>query len=258
VIPDGYAVANGLQSAMLAIQAAKDKNDKPALQVCKKDSIQKALLEVVQNGLYLNKSHGYMVVMGDQLVLLTSYMGEVYKAKQNDKNLKDIYAEIVYEGDVFRYAIKQGHKVVTTHEQEPDNINPAKIKGAYATAIYKDGTEVSDYMPLDQIKKSWQMGQSKGTSKAHLLATDEMCRKTVLRRLAKMINATNNDSLYEEAVNEIESEIDSNENSGIIDITPDGDFSDSGSNIVGVADDCGDDIRDCGSDDSIDDPFEDL
>lgn len=219
-IPQNYAIANGLQAAMLAIQQAVDSDGKPALSVCSPESVKQFLLNVVQNGLYLNKAHGYPVVFGNKLTLLTSYMGEVWKAKNNDTTIKNIYAEVVYEKDVFSYSIKHGHKIVATHDQNPDNINPAQIKGAYATVVYKDGDEVSEYMTIDQIKKSWSFGQTKGNSKAHTQSTEEMCKKTVIRRLAKMINAINNDSLFEEKLEEIEETIDAKENSEIIDITP--------------------------------------
>ena len=215
--PSGYAVRNGMMSAMLAIQNAKDSSGKPALQVVKKDSITKFLLEVVQHGLYANKTHFYPVVFGDQLVLLTSYMGEAYKLKQNDKNVKDVFAQVVYEKDKFAYDVRHGYKIITKHEQELENIDNTKIRAAYATVIYKDGTEVSEIMTLDQIKKSWSMGQAKGESKAHKLAPDEMCKKTVIRRIAKMLNAINNDSLFDQA-EEIEEDHDSKANQDIIDI----------------------------------------
>lgn len=215
--PSGYAVRNGMMSAMLAIQNAKDSSGKPALQVVKKDSITKFLLEVVQHGLYANKTHFYPVVFGDQLVLLTSYMGEAYKLKQNDKNVKDVFAQVVYEKDKFSYDVRHGYKIITKHEQELENIDNTKIRAAYATVIYKDGTEVSEIMTLDQIKKSWSMGQAKGESKAHKLAPDEMCKKTVIRRIAKMLNAINNDSLFDQA-EEIEEDHDSKANQDIIDI----------------------------------------
>jgi hypothetical protein len=44
-----------------------------------------------------------------------------------------------------------------------------------------------------------------------------MCKKTVLRRLAKLLNATNNDSLFDQA-EEIEEDHDSKANQDIIDI----------------------------------------
>ena len=230
--PSGYAVRNGLMSAMLALQGAKDKNDKPALQVVTKDSVTKFLLEVVQNGLYLNKAHGYPVVFDNQVVLLTSYMGEAHKLKQNDKNVKDVFAQVVYEKDKFAYDVRHGYKVITKHEQELENIDNTKIRAAYATVVYKDGTEVSEIMTLDQIKKSWSMGQAKGESKAHKLAPDEMCKKTVIRRIAKMLNAINNDSLYEEQAEEIENEHDAKANQDIIDI--------GGDDPICVGDDPGD------------------
>lgn len=240
--PSGYAVRNGMMSAMLAIQNAKDSSGKPALQVVKKDSITKFLLEVVQHGLYANKTHFYPVVFGDQLVLLTSYMGEAYKLKQNDKNVKDVFAQVVYEKDKFSYDVRHGYKIITKHEQELENIDNTKIRAAYATVIYKDGTEVSDIMTLDQIKKSWSMGQAKGESKAHKLAPDEMCKKTVIRRIAKMLNATNNDSLFDQA-EEIEEDHDSKANQDIIDIGGDDPICDADDPVVVIDSDMAGDVK---------------
>ena len=240
--PSGYAVRNGMMSAMLAIQNAKDSSGKPALQVVKKDSITKFLLEVVQHGLYANKTHFYPVVFGDQLVLLTSYMGEAYKLKQNDKNVKDVFAQVVYEKDKFAYDVRHGYKIITKHEQELENIDNTKIRAAYATVIYKDGTEVSEIMTLDQIKKSWSMGQAKGESKAHKLAPDEMCKKTVIRRIAKMLNAINNDSLFDQA-EEIEEDHDSKANQDIIDIGGDDPICDADDPIVVTDSDMAGDVK---------------
>ena len=240
--PSGYAVRNGMMSAMLAIQSAKDSSGKPALQVVKKDSITKFLLEVVQHGLYANKTHFYPVVFGDQLVLLTSYMGEAYKLKQNDKNVKDVFAQVVYEKDKFSYDVRHGYKIITKHEQELENIDNTKIRAAYATVIYKDGTEVSEIMTLDQIKKSWSMGQAKGESKAHKLAPDEMCKKTVIRRIAKMLNAINNDSLFDQA-EEIEEDHDSKANQDIIDIGGDDPICDADDPIVVTDSDMAGDVK---------------
>ena len=240
--PSGYAVRNGMMSAMLAIQNAKDSSGKPALQVVKKDSITKFLLEVVQHGLYANKTHFYPVVFGDQLVLLTSYMGEAYKLKQNDKNVKDVFAQVVYEKDKFSYDVRHGYKIITKHEQELENIDNTKIRAAYATVIYKDGTEVSDIMTLDQIKKSWSMGQAKGESKAHKLAPDEMCKKTVIRRIAKMLNAINNDSLFDQA-EEIEEDHDSKANQDIIDIGGDDPVCDADDPVVVTDSDMAGDVK---------------
>lgn len=220
VIPKNYALANGLQSAMLAIQQTVDKNDKPALSICTPESVKEFLLKVVQDGLYANKTHFYPVIYGNKLTMLTSYLGEIYKLKQNNHNVKNVYSEILYQGDVFKYKIVNGRKEITVHEQDIDNIDPTKIKGAYACIEFFDGTSQAEYMPVADIKKSWNFGIAKGDSKAHNLTTSEMCKKTVLRRLAKLLNATNNDSLIEQA-EEIEDEIDSKANVDFIDVGSD-------------------------------------
>jgi recombination protein RecT len=242
VVPKGYALANGLQSAMLAIQQTVDKNDKPALTVCTPDSIKEFLLKVVQDGLYANKTHFYPVVYGNKLTMLTSYLGECYKLKQNNHNVKNIYSEIVYQGDVFKFKIVNGRKEITLHEQDIDNIAPEKIKGAYACVEFFDGTSQAEYMPLADIKKSWNFGIAKGDSKAHNLTTSEMCKKTVLRRLAKLLNATNNDSLFDQA-EEIEEDHDSKANQDIIDIGGDDPICDADNPVVVTDSDMAGDVK---------------
>jgi recombination protein RecT len=104
---------------------------------------------------------------------------------------------VIYEGDVFEYGIgPDGRKKIIKHEQKLENINLAKIKGAYATVIRKDCVDV-EIMTFDQIKKSWAMNKA-GITPAHTNFPDQMAEKTVMNRALKLlINSSDDSSLME-------------------------------------------------------------
>jgi recombination protein RecT len=222
VLPKNYVPMNALSAALLTIQQVQDKDHNLALSVCSPESVKQSLNEMLQSGLNPAKKQCYFIVYGKKLVMQTSYFGEVAKAKYADPTIDDIYSEVVYVGDTFRYSIKRGHKVITEHVQAPENIKLANIVGAYATIVYKDGREVSDYMTKEQINNSWSRGQTKGASDAHKLAPEEMSKKTVLRRLCKAIYNTSDDTelMYDDEAKAIDESIDAQQNQRTIDITP--------------------------------------
>lgn len=224
VLPPRYAAQNALLAAMFKIKQTVDKDKNPALSVCTPDSIQQAVTEMMTKGLDPNKQQCYFIVYGDKLTLFPSYFGIIHMAKEADPNIKDVYGEVVYEGDTFKYQIKAGTKVITCHEQDIDNIDLTKIKGAYATIVYRDGSEKSEYMSMQQIRNSWGRGQTKGKSDAHELTPEEMSKRTVLKRLVKnTINTSNDESLLSD-IDDIDETAEQNEATVPIDITPESEY----------------------------------
>ena len=63
-LPTNYSAANALKSAWLILQETKDRNDKPALVVCTKESVANALLDMVVQGLSPMKKQCYFIVYG--------------------------------------------------------------------------------------------------------------------------------------------------------------------------------------------------
>lgn len=61
-LPANYSAANALKSAWLILQETKDRNDKPALVVCTKESVANALLDMVVQGLSPMKKQCYFIV----------------------------------------------------------------------------------------------------------------------------------------------------------------------------------------------------
>ncbi len=231
--PNNYSPENALKSAWLKLQDVKDKNGKLALEVCTRESVANALLNMVIQGLNPMKNQCYFIPYGNQLTLMRSYFGSITVAKQFGE-IEDITAEVIYEGDKLETEIKRGKTLIRTHTRSFENINKAKIVGAYATILYKDNTEESVVMTLDQIKASWKKSKlnPEGKDSTHSLYTEDMCKRTVINKICKYYINTKDDSnlnMIKQAFetsdeelkeSEVEYEIQEKANKEVIDIKP--------------------------------------
>ncbi len=213
--PTNYSPENAMKAAWLVIQEVKDRNSKPALEVCTRDSVANALLNMVVQGLNPVKKQCYFIVYGNQLTLQRSYFGAMHIAKTVDPTIEDIVAEVVREGQTFRVSRVRGRTVVAEHEMQlGDDSRP--IIGAYCQVLYKDGTENTTIMSIDEIKKAWAMsktnpigadGEVKATS-THGQFPAEMAKKTVVNRACKsIINTSGDDSLLVRAYKATQADI---------------------------------------------------
>lgn len=185
VLPKDYNVGNALKSAWIYLQTIETRTKQKAIDVCTKLSICNCLLEMVIRGQH-PKKHCYFIACGNSLEYWERYTGKLLRAKR-DTNIQDVVAQVIYEGDNFVYGVdKNGYYQLIKHETAIENINPEKIKAAYAVVIYKDGSKHLEIMTIDQIRKSWQQGAARGTSGAHQNFTDQMCKKTVIARACKI------------------------------------------------------------------------
>ena len=197
-LPENYSAANALKFAWLMLSQTVDKDKRPVLQTCSKESVANAFLEMCIQGLNPMKKQCYFIAYGGKLEMQRSYQGFIAVAKRVG-NVKSVHANVIYEGDVFEYEVNPntGRKHVTKHEQKIENIDLNKIRGAYAIAVFEDGTTSMEAMNLIQIKKAWMQGKGGGNTGAHQNFTDEMCRKTVTNRLCKtIINNSDDASLF--------------------------------------------------------------
>lgn len=193
-MPADYSPENALKSAWLKLQEAEDKNHNKALDVCTKPSIANALLDMVVQGLSPAKNQCYFVVYGRELTLMRSYMGTIAAAKRFS-DVENVFANVIYEGDDFSFSIdpETGLRHITRHEQSFENIDITKIRGAYAVVVRKDAENYIEIMTMDQIRKAWAQGATKGGSPAHKNFTEEMAKKTVINRACKLFVNTSDD-----------------------------------------------------------------
>jgi recombination protein RecT len=200
-LPANYSVENALKAAALILPSVKGSNKMPAIESCTADSIKSSLLSMCVQGLNVDKKQCYFIAYGSTLTLQRSYLGDVTVAKRVDPNIDEIYAAAVYEGDKFDYEIKRGKIVEVHHSQKLEN-KKKPIIAAYATVVYKDGSEISTVMTIDQIKKAWGQSTSKpfdekGALKpdsVHAKFPEEMAKKTVIHKACKPIIGSSSDA----------------------------------------------------------------
>lgn len=194
-LPTDYSPGNAMQFAWLKLQEVQDRNRKPALQVVTKSSVANALLDMVVQGLNVNKMQGYFIVYGDKLVFQRSYFGDMAVTKRVT-GATSIDAYIIFEGDEVSYKLKGGKIKDFDHKQQFGNIDNTKINGAYCVIEMPDGTEHYELMTMAEIRKSWEKSQSKGTGQTHKDSPQEMAKRTVIRRACKkFINSSDDGSL---------------------------------------------------------------
>lgn len=191
-LPANYSVGNAITSAWLILQQTKDKNGRPALEVCTKDSIANSLLDMAVMGLNPAKKHGYFIPYGDKLSWFTSYFGKCAVVKRLKGIDYEPIATIIYEGDELELVhTKLNEELVINHTTKWQNKLNGVIAGAYATV--KQGEVIrSAVMTLKEIKEAWLKNPSP-TKRDHVDFEGEFCKRTVINRLVKMIAQTSND-----------------------------------------------------------------
>lgn len=198
VIPQNYNASNALKSAFFKLQEVKDKLNRPALEVCTKESIANALLDMTVQGLSPAKTQCYFVVYGSQLQLLRSYFGTQTVLKRLS-GVKDIWANVIYKDDVFDYENYHGRERLISHKTAFEN-RDKDILGAYAVVQTTEGEEILTVMTRKEIETSW--GQSKTSQSVHKKFPQEMAKRTVINRAAKaFVNTSDDSDLLIEAVN---------------------------------------------------------
>ena len=209
ILPANYSIENALKSAWLALQQAVDKDKHPVLQVCSRDSIANALLNMAVQGLNPGKDQCYFIAYGTKLICQRSYFGTMAVAHRV-AGASDIWAEVVYEADEFEYTIAHHRKNVTKHTQKIGNIKPGAIVAAYCVIEFNtDKAAFTEIMTIEQIKKAWDKSKAHPDSpdSVHSQFPEEMAKRTVTNRACKaLINSSSDDNLFLEHYNRSDEE----------------------------------------------------
>jgi len=153
---------------------------------CESSTVVRTLLKGAFLGLDFFNGECYAIPYGDKCQFQTDYKGEIKLCKRYSKNpIKDIYAKVVREGDMFEEEIKNGQQSVNF---KPKSFNNGEIIGAFAVVLYQDGGMMYDTMSKEEIEHTRQAFSKAANSKAWKESYGEMCKKTVLRRLCKLID----------------------------------------------------------------------
>ena len=131
--PVNYNVSNALNSAYLILQETVDNQKNPVLKSCSPQSIASTLLDMTVQALNPTKKQCYFVAMGGKLKLMRSYQGTMAVAKRSGVKKTPI-AQIIYEGDTFKYHIENGLCIIDEHIQDFMNIDNEKNQRCICSA----------------------------------------------------------------------------------------------------------------------------
>lgn len=205
-IPQGFHPGNEISLALLELSERKEKDGTPTLAVVESSSVAQSLFRMCILGLSLARKQCSFIRYANKLTFQPQYHGNIALAKRLG-GAGQPRAQVIYEGDEFEYIIdtKTGNKVVTKHVQKLQNIDNAKIVGAWCLIPYENDPERQPYvevMTRDEILTAWQQGPTAGKSPAHLKFTQEMSKKTVINRACKLfITASDESGMYESYTN---------------------------------------------------------
>ncbi|HFR5210202.1 TPA: recombinase RecT [Streptococcus agalactiae] len=212
IVPPNYSLGNALSNAYYELKNSSSGN---LLSQCTDESIYISLLDMVAQGLSPAKKQCYFIKYGDKVQLRRSYFGTMKVVKELNE-VKDIWAGVIFEGDVFKSEIVNSRRRFVSHESDWENQdNP--IKGAYCIIKDINNEEYLTIMTKKQIDKAWSKAKTKNVQ---VDFPDQMAMRTVINRAAKsFINTSNDSSYFVEALNRTtENEYDNDRQ--VKDVTP--------------------------------------
>lgn len=188
--PRDYNFINAIKASMLVLQELKDKNGKPALEVCTSASIATALFDMAVKGLDASKKTCYFIARGDKMCLHESYFGKALQVRRIYPNFEP-HPVIVHEGDEFEYAIdpETGYRKLVKHIQKIENLDKDFI-GGYIYIPTPDGKQDLYIMSKKMIMAAWSKSSSR-EQLTHKTFPEKMAAKTLVSSACNMIiNAT--------------------------------------------------------------------
>ena len=189
-------------------------SNNPYLMKCDPNSVKDSVVNVALTGITLNPAlkFAYLVprkVKGDlKCILDISYMGMI-KILTDAGAVKNVDAGVIYSND--KYDFRRGSDPYFKHQ--PALSNRGEKIGAYAIAFLRDGGFQFEILGRDEIEKVRATSESYKNEEGRKFSPwetweDEMWKKTVLKRLFKLLPKTNfSDQLIAAISHEYDNEV---------------------------------------------------
>lgn len=186
-MPDGFNKDRFILNCITLIRdMLKDKKKRENLNGISADSIALCMIKGAFLGLDFLSGECYAIPYGGEMNFQTDYKGEIKVCKKHSiQPIKDIFAKIVREGDLYDEGVEDGKQKLVF---KPLPFNNGKIIGAFAIVTYTDGSMLYESMSADEIEGVRQNYSKAKDSDAWKKSSGEMYRKTVIRRLSKYID----------------------------------------------------------------------
>jgi recombination protein RecT len=204
-LPPGMTPERFNRVALTAIQ------NTPKLLECRQDSLFNACMKAAQDGLLPDGREGAIIPRwdGKEKVTLASWQpmvhGIIKKAKSSG-SVASLVANVVYKGEVFEVEMGDDERIV--HRRALGKVKRGEEIAVYAIASLKDGTKEREVMSWQQVMDVRAMSAFPDRG-PWATSTDEMARKTVIRRLSKRLPSLDDgDDELRQAIERVDSEYD--------------------------------------------------
>lgn len=186
-LPPGFNRERFTMNCLSVIQdMLADKDSAEKLISCTVESVIVAFMKGALLDLDFFNGECYIIPYRSTANFQTNYRGEIKLCKKYSKNrIRDIYAKNVRKGDFFEEVIEGGKQSVTW---KPIPFNDDEIIGTFAVVLYEDGSMIYDTMSKAAIEKTRKDYSKMPDSPAWRKSPGEMYKKTVLRRLTKLVD----------------------------------------------------------------------
>ncbi len=185
-MPEGFNKDRFILNCITLIRdMLKDKKKRENLNGISADSIALCMIKGAFLGLDFLSGECYAIPYGGEMNFQTDYKGEIKVCKKHSiQPIKDIFAKVVREGDLYDEGVEDGKQKLTF---KPLPFNNGKMIGAFAIVTFKDGSMLYESMSAEDIEGVRQNYSKAKDSDAWKKSSGEMYRKTVIRRLSKYI-----------------------------------------------------------------------
>lgn len=186
-LPAGFNQQRFILNCITVIQdMMKDDKKKAQLEKINPETIPVCLAKAAYLGLDFFNGECYAIPYGGNLSFQTDYKGEIKLCKRYSKNkIKDIFAKVVRQGDFFMEEVDGGKQNV---QYRPKPFSNEQMIGAFAIVVFEDGSMMYDTMSSEDIENVRNTYSKAKDSQAWKSSAGEMYKKTVLRRLCKLID----------------------------------------------------------------------
>lgn len=162
----------------------------PKILECTQQSIMISVLRAAQMGLEPDGIMGYLVPYGNAVQFIPSYRGLVQLARQSGE-IATVTARAVYEGDEFSFSLGTDEKIhhrprLDGEAPHEDSDKPPRLTHVYAIAKFRTGEVQFDVLDRYGVDKVRARSKAAGSG-PWVTDYEEMAKKTIVRRLMKML-----------------------------------------------------------------------
>lgn len=187
VLPDEKAA---LYFARIIVTAL---NKTPKIQECSTESILSAIFDLASLNLVPNSpiGHAYLIPYGGVCTVQIGYKGFAELAYRSGE-VKMVQADVVRDGDEFKYLKGANVQQFVSHcKNLTKGRDGREVIAAWASVELLNGGVAIEVMESDELAKIERLANAKKESPAWKYFADEMRKKTAVKRLLKLLQISN-------------------------------------------------------------------